>query len=120
MEGQANSWLPELVDASLLSSSETRLPRSRDEFLQLIRRKLRSLNHHRSDDPTTSDLLILESQRPATKTEKIIESFKSLCAKSQSPEPSDSYLQSWLHCLVQWISDSEEAVVVCITPPGEN
>ena len=98
MEGQANSWLPELIDASVFSSSETRLPRS--------------LNRHHQDDASSPDLLILESQRPATKTEKIIESFKSLRAKPHAAESHEECLQSWLHCLVQWISDSEETVVV--------
>lgn len=114
MEGQANSWLPELTDASVFSNSETRLPHSREEFMQLIRRKLRSLNRHHQDDASSPDLLILESQRPATKTEKIIESFKSLRAKPHAAESHEECLQSWLHCLVQWISDSEESVVVSV------
>lgn len=114
MEGQAHSWLPPLIPVNDYANGETAIPHSRKELVDLFLRKLRS-RRTRAQDDASPDLLILESQRPITKTEKIIESFKSLRAKPHAAESHEECLQSWLHCLVQWISDSEETVVVGVS-----
>lgn len=113
MEGQANSWLPPLIPVNDYANGETAIPRSRKELVDLFLRKLRS-RRTRGQDDASPDLLILESQRPITKTEKIIESFKSLRAKPHTVESDDALLKSWLQQLVSWVSDSEETVAVVL------
>lgn len=115
MEGQANSWLPPLIPVNDYANGETAIPRSRKELVDLFLRKLRS-RRTRGQDDASPDLLILESQRPITKTEKIIESFKSLRAKPHNVESDDALLKSWLQQLVSWVSDSEETVAVVLLP----
>ena len=115
MEGQANSWLPPLIPVNDYANGETAIPHSRKELVDLFLRKLRS-RRTRGQDDASPDLLILESQRPITKTEKIIESFKSLRAKPHTVESDDALLKSWLQQLVSWVSDSEETVAVVLSP----
>ena len=115
MEGQANSWLPPLIPVNDYANGETAIPRSRKELVDLFLRKLRS-RRTRGQDDASPDLLILESQRPITKTEKIIESFKSLRAKPHTVESDAALLKSWLQQLVSWVSDSEETVAVVLSP----
>lgn len=115
MEGQANSWLPPLIPVNDYANGETAIPCSRKELVDLFLRKLRS-RRTRGQDDASPDLLILESQRPITKTEKIIESFKSLRAKPHTVESDDALLKSWLQQLVSWVSDSEETVAVVLLP----
>ena len=117
MEGQANSWLPPLIPVNDYANAETAIPRSRKALADLFLRKLRSRGTRGQDDASSPDLLILESQRPITKTEKIVESFKSLRAKSHTVESDDQLLTSWLQQLVSWVSDSEETVAVAFLPP---
>ena len=116
MEGQANSWLPPLIPENDYPNGETAIPRSRKELVDLLLRKLRSRRTRGQDDASSPDLLILESQRPVTKTEKIIESFKSLRTKPLDLESDVALLKSWLQQLVSWVSDSEETVAVVLLP----
>lgn len=116
IEGQANSWLPPLIPVNDYANGETAIPRSRKELVDLLLRKLRSRRTRGQDDASSPDLLILESQRPVTKTEKIIESFKSLRTKPHDLESDDALLKSWLQQLVSWVSDSEETVAVVLLP----